>query len=149
MATDTYLVTIGDVVLSDDGEPTGAACLTRVEGLAELFLAHVGATRVPLSGDPFNFVKENLGKGVRLLSRPFSVTEDVLDDLKTLIDDANDDGSEIAVTVANGPMAANVDCDPLFENGEPPISWKGNFFDTELYDVEIRLITRGFTPAGP
>ena len=146
MADDTYLVTIGSVVLSDDGTSGGSACLTAVEGLASLFLTHTGATRVPLSGLPFNFVRENLGQGVRLISRPFSVSEDVLADLKGIIDTANTGSSAIAVVVADGPMEAEVDCDPLFEGGLPPIQWQGNFFNDQLYDVEIRLITRGFTP---
>ena len=146
MPNDTYLVTIGSVVLSDDGTGTGKACLTKVEGLTGLFLAHQGATRVPLSGTPFNFVKGNLGKGVRIIIKPFSVTETVLDSLKTIIDTANTGASVIAVKVEDGPLAVDLDCDPLFENGVPPINWTGNFFNSELYDVEIRLITRGFTP---
>lgn len=146
MPNDTYLVKIGSLYFTDDGTGAGAACLTKVDGLAGLFLAHQGATRVPLSGVPFNFVKQNLGKGVRIISKPFSVSESVLSSLKTIIDTANTGASVIAVEISGGPMAVNLDCDPLFEGGVPPISWAGDFFNSELYNVEIRLITRGFTP---
>lgn len=145
MAQDTYLVTIGSTVLSNDGTGGGAACLTKVEGLAGLFLAHTGATRIALSGKPFNFIRENLGQGVKLITKPFVVSSDVLDDLKGIINAANAGDAVIPVIIADGPMAVNVDCRPLFEGNVPPIQWQDDFFDTNLYNVEIRLITDGFT----
>lgn len=146
MPNEYYLVKIGTLYLTDDGTSGGAACLTKVQGLDGLFLAHQGATRIPLSGDPFNFVKENLGRGVRIITLPFSVSEARLSTLKTIIDTANTGGSAISIEISDGPMLANIDCDPLFE-GAGPISWTtGNFFNSELYDVELRFITRGFTP---
>lgn len=145
MAEDTYLVTIGSIVLSKDGTGGSAACLTKVEGLAGLFLAHTGATRIPLSGKPFNFVRENLGQGVKLITKPFSVSETVLGLLKTAIDAANTGDSVIPIIIADGPMEAAVDCRPLFEGNVPPIQWTDDFFDDSLYNVELRFITDGFT----
>jgi hypothetical protein len=145
MAEETYLVTIGSVVLSTDGTPLGVPCSSNVQGLTGFFLGHTGATRIALNGAPYNFVRENLGQGVRIVTKPFVVTADVLDLLKSEIDAANASASAIPVKIENGPMSALVDCDPLFEGDAPPITWTGEFFNDQLYNVEIRLITRGFT----
>jgi hypothetical protein len=145
MAQDTYLVTIGTIVLSKDGTDMGAACLTKVEGLSSLFLAHSGASRIALSGKPFNFTRESLGQGIKISIKPFSVTETVLGLLKTVIDTANTGNDVIPIVIANGPMAVNVDCRPLFEGNVPPIQWADDFFNTDLYNVELRFITDGFT----
>jgi hypothetical protein len=140
-----YLVTIGSVVLSDDGTGAGRACLTKVDGLAQLFLAREGNTRIPLSGVPYNFTRAISGANVKLISKPFVVSETVLSALKTLIDTAAAASSAIAVKVEQGPGAANLDCDPLWEEGRPPLLFTDNFFEEDLYDVQISLITRGFT----
>jgi hypothetical protein len=98
-----------------------------------------------MSGTPKNFLAQNSGKGVNLITKPFVVTETVLNSLKTLIDAANAGNTDIAVEVSDGPGAANVDCKPLFEGGIPPLNFGPNFFDEDLYDVELRLVTNGFT----
>jgi hypothetical protein len=144
MADEFYLVKIGTVNLTDDGTGTGAACLNQVQGLSSLFLARNGNTIKACDGTPRNFTFENEGKGVNLITKPFVIKSDVLDDLKTLIN-ASFGGSDIAVQVSDGPGAANVDCKPLFENGIPPLNFGPNFSDDDLYDVEIRLVTTGFT----
>ncbi len=143
-----YLVTLGSIVLSNDGTGAGAACLTKVDNLDQLFSAYEGATQIPLSGKPFGFVREISGNNVRLLTKPFVVTNSVLEDIRDALDAAFIAGTGIAVKIEQGPGAVNVDCDPLWEDGKGPITFSGNFFNEDLYDVEIRLITRGFT-AGP
>lgn len=147
MAEEFYLVKIGSVNLTIDGTEGGAACLNKVEGMAGLFLAHNGVTAQPISGLPFNFIRPNEGVGVRVITKPFSVKQARLDSIKTLINTANTGGSAIPVEISDGPgSTVNVDCDPLFEGGKLPIDFGPNFFNDELYDVEIRLITRGYTP---
>jgi len=145
MADEFYLVKIGSIWLTDDGTGAGAACLTKVEGLAGLFLAHQGNTIKATGGKPYNFTIENEGKGINLITKPFVVTSDVLLDLKTLIDDSNSNGTAIEVQISEGPGSQNLDCDPLFEGGIPPLNFGPNFDDDNMYDAEIRLVTRGFT----
>lgn len=144
-----YLVKIGTITLSDDGTDSGTACLTKVDGLAKLFGAYVGSTRIPFTGRAWNFIAENNGANVKLLTKPFVIENDTLEDLRDLIDTANSAASQITVIISNGPGAVSVDCDPLFEGEEPPIRFSGNFADDDVYEVQIALITRGFTPEGP
>jgi hypothetical protein len=145
-----YLVQIGSVYLTDDGSGSGNACLTKVDGLSKLFLDHEGATNIPLSGKPWNNTREISGNNVQLVSKPFAVKEAQLEDIKDLIDAADGAHSAITVIVSNGPGSVSVDCDPFWdESGTPPLNFGGNFFDDDLFDVEVRFITRGFTPPGP
>ncbi len=144
MAQEFYLVKIGDIYLTDDGMAGGKACLNTVSGLAALFLASNGATVKAVDGSPKNFTLENEGKGINLLTKPFSMKESVLSSLKTLVE-SSIGGSDIAVEISDGPGAANVDCMALFEGGLPPLNFGPNFFDDNLYDVELRLVTTGFT----
>jgi hypothetical protein len=144
-----YLVKLGSVIFTDDGTDSGAACLTKVENLNRLFLAYEGSTFIPLSGLPWTFHRAASYQGIKLVTKPFVIKEDTLDDLKTLIDNATNTNTAIAVVIENGPGAANVDCDPFWENGAPPIVFD-EFFeegsgDVNLYNVQINLITRGLT----
>lgn len=149
MAEEFYLVKIGSVTLSDDGTDSGRACLVKVDNMAQLFPAYVGATRVPLSGRAFNFVAENEGANVRLIIRPFALNESTLSSLQALIDAATLAGSTIAVGISDGPGAISLNCDPLWEDDKPPLNFGPNFYNSDLYDVEIRMITRGFRIEGP
>lgn len=145
MANEYYLVKIGSIWLTDDGTGIGRACLNKVEGLSQLFLAHVGSTAVPISGLPFNFILPNEGGGVDLITQPFAVKTSVLASLKSMIDTANTNGTAIQVQISDGPGAQNMDCDPLFRDGKPPLDFGANFYNADMYDVSIRLITRGYS----
>ena len=147
MADDFYLVKIGTVTLSTDGTDGGAACLTKVDNLDQLFGGWIGVTRIPLSGDPFNFVAQNEGKNVKIITKPFVVSQTVLDSLKTLINTAAQLNSVIEVSISNGPGSVNVDCKPFWEGEKLPIGFSSNFNNPNLYDVEIRLISVGYTAA--
>jgi hypothetical protein len=145
MAEEFYLVKIGTINLTVDGLVTGAPCLNKVSGLAKLFMFHVGNTAVPISGVPFNMIAENEGAGVELITAPFAIKTTVVADLKMLIDLANISGDPIPVEISDGPGSQNVDCSPLFTDGIPPLSFGENFFNDNMQDVQIRLITRGYT----
>ncbi len=140
-----YLVSIDSTYFSMDGTGAGAACLTKVDGLDKLFLSYQGVTRIPINGLPFNFIRENTAFGIHIVTKPFVVSETVLDALKTAVNTVSASGDALAVVVAGGPGAVNVDCDPFWEGGEPPLRFTGDFFDDNLYNVELHLVTRGFT----
>jgi hypothetical protein len=140
-----YLVKIGSVWLTDDGTETGKACLTKVDNLARLFSGREGATQIPLSGKPYNFTRERSGNNVKLICKPFAVTATKLAAIQVLLDAADLAGTAVAVAISDGPGAVNMDCDPLWEGEIPPITFSGDFYNDDMYNVEIRLITRGFT----
>lgn len=144
-----YLVTIGSITFSDDGTETGRACLTQVEGLDKLFNGWIGRTRIPISGDPFNSVAENEGKNVKLITKPFVIPYTQVEALKTDLDGSASADSNLEVVIAQGPGAVSVYAKVLLEaGGEPYIKFgpNGEFFNDDMFNVELRLITAGFIP---
>jgi hypothetical protein len=139
-------VQLDAIYLTDDESGTGLRCKSEVTGLDELFSAYTGATQIAISGKPFNFTRENDGAGVLIVVKPFVVSTDLRDDLKTLVDGAlaADITFQTVFTGDNGIFDLN--CKPRLNK---PIEFSGKFINGRIYDLAINLVVDSINSITP
>jgi hypothetical protein len=78
-----YLVQLDDLYLTSDGTSGGIRCKSEVPALDQLLLDHVGSTIIPITGRPFEFIRE-IEAGFEIEIKPYVITQAVEGSLKML-----------------------------------------------------------------
>lgn len=136
-------IKIGSVWLTDDGLSGGKPCKTEVSGVDRLRPTRTGFTRTALSGQPYNFVMPNEGKGVVLVIRPYVLTESVFNQLQNGLDGSTQSGVAINVTLNGDTGDFDLECAPLLPQ---QMEFSGKFSNGRIFDVTINLVVVSINP---
>jgi len=109
MSIHTRLIKFGDDHLTEDLSDTGLELITNVEGLSRLRLAWTGPVRIPLSGKPFEFVKQNTGAGVLIKIKANNFSTSLFDSIEATINASKQNNTDIRAVFTNGPDDVTVD----------------------------------------
>ena len=135
---DYNTVKIGTVHLTDTGLVGGVACRAEVSGLHLLKGSKTGAVQISADGTPYAFYTDNLGKGVSIVIKPYSITKAVFDSVVSAINTALTSGVAINVVFTNGDTGNfDLDCLPALPE---PVSFPGTFASGRIDGVEFRFI---------
>lgn len=129
-------IQLGTIYLTDTGLDTGRGCKCEVSGLDELISSKAGATVIPISGKPFNFVRDNDGAGVSLTIKPYVLTQAVYSDLKDAFDAALSSDSTVQVIIDGDTGTFDLDCKPRMK----PMDGDLRFVNGRIYNLAINLV---------
>lgn len=134
---DYNLVTIGSIVLSDDGTGGGLPCRTEVLGLDALKFTQTGSNTNAADGTVYQFKVDNLGKGLLIEIRPFAIMKDVFDDINDVIQDSLDNDTIINITISGDTGDFDLDVLPSMPK---PVEFSGDFFSEQINNVVYRFL---------
>ncbi len=141
----TRLIKIGSsLYLTDDGSMSGVKIINDVTGLEDLKEQYVGPVRTPLSGKPFEFVKENSGAGVLIKIHCNRIPSDTLDDIIDLHDSSKSGNTDIALVITGGPDDVTCAVRAGGDGGIKPIERGSNYSEQSglVWDVTLNYTVR-------